>query len=291
MNTELKENAVKTLCALLADKDDSVRYQAADSLGELKASLAVDKLCPLLESETNPGVAAAAAKALGEIGEPHEKILGCLSLRVKDPSVEIRNAVIFSLRQILGLTGATALKPASLFALTQKLFTEKEFTIVKELHIGGPEAKKLESLQPQERDKFYESRAILARSYLELKEFKPAIAELESVLANLPAKSTSAELREELVGAYESDSQFSKAIEHCDALLKSGVAAEQAEKIWEKKKDLIEKLRSRDILEAQRQVELSLSPDFSPAPPETVKKRLEELRKEIQDKISKEKAP
>jgi HEAT repeat protein len=288
---ELKENAVKTLCALLGDKDDSVRYQAADSLGELKATSAVDNLCSVLESDANPGVAAAAAKALGEIGEPQQKILDSLSSRVKDASAEIRKAVIFSLRQILGLTGAAPLKPAPLLALTTKLFSENEFAIVKELHTPGPDPKKLESLQQDEKERFYESRAILGRCYLELKEFKAAIVELESVLTNLPVRPASVEYREKLIAAYEQDSQFSKAIEHWDALLKSGIAAKQSDEIWQKKKDLIEKIYSRDLHEAQRQIELSLSPDFLPRPPEDVRKRLEEMKKEIEEKLSKEKAP
>lgn len=288
---ELKENAVKTLCALLGDKDDSVRYQAADSLGELKATSAVDKLCSVLESDANPGVAAAAAKALGEISEPQQKILDSLYSRVKDASVEIRKAVIFSFRQILGLTSAAPLRPSLLCNITAKLFSEKEFAIIKDLHMGSPDAKKVEALAQEEKDKFYESRADLARSYFELKEPKPAIAELESVVANFSPRPASVTYRKELIIIYESDSQFSKAVEHCDALLKSDIVPEQADELWQKKRDLIEKISSKDPREALRQIESSLSPDFLPKPPGAVKKRLEELKKEIEEKLSKEKAP
>jgi HEAT repeat protein len=288
---ELKENAVKTICALLGDRDDSVRYQAADSLGELKAVAAVDKLCSVLESDSNSGVTAAAAKALGDIGEPQQKVLDCLSLRLKDASPEIRNAVLYSLRQIFGLTGSAPLRPSLLYDRTFELSKKNEFAIIKDLHMGSPDQKKLEPLSQEEKDKFYESRALLARSYVELKEFKPAIAELESVVANFSTRPDSVRYRNDLIDVYESDSQYSKALEHCDVLLKSDIVPEQADRQWQRKRDLIDKIRSKDPREALRQIELSLSPDFLPKPPQAVRKRLEEMQKDILDKLSKEKAP
>ncbi|MFH1421761.1 MAG: HEAT repeat domain-containing protein [Planctomycetota bacterium] len=286
----LKEQAAKTLIALLDDKDDSVRYQAADSLGEVKAASAIDKLCSMLETDPNPGVKAAAAKALGGIGDTQQKVLDSLYAQTKNTSQEIRKTALFSLRQLFGLAGAAPIKPSIISDIASKLYSEKEYATIKDLFLGDMDPKKLEPLSQEDKDKYFTSRTLLARSYMELKEFKQAIVEFESVVANFASRlgTTQVLYRKELIAAYEQDSQFSKALEHCDALLKSNIAPEQANELWLKKKNLIENIGSKDLREALRQINASLAPEFSPKPPDAVKKRLEELKNEYQSKLPKE---
>ena len=81
-------SAVQTLCSALKDEDKLVRTTAAESLGRINNNLSVPLLIEVLENDSYSHARAAAAKALGTIGD--KRAIEAISTGLTDKNSNVR---------------------------------------------------------------------------------------------------------------------------------------------------------------------------------------------------------
>jgi HEAT repeat protein len=91
--------AAPPLLELLRHADPAVRWNAARTLGKLRATAAVEPLIALLKDE-DAEVREHAAEGLGDIGPPAAAGVGPLTAALTDPAVKVRRDAARSLGQI-----------------------------------------------------------------------------------------------------------------------------------------------------------------------------------------------
>jgi HEAT repeat protein len=110
--------AASLLTAMLEDKDEFVRREVADVLGELHERSAVTMLIDTMIGDKKPSVRGAAAIALGKIGDEtavtalSQVLTGSVSKKKKKPSIEdefVMRSAARSLGQIRSRAGIAAL--------------------------------------------------------------------------------------------------------------------------------------------------------------------------------------
>jgi hypothetical protein len=107
------EDAAKALPELLgalADKDPRIRAAAAEALGEVGDASAVEPLGKALASDADSDVRDAAAEALGDIGSPNAVPL--LSAGLRDADEDVRETVVDALGSIGGPDAERVLRQA-----------------------------------------------------------------------------------------------------------------------------------------------------------------------------------
>ena len=108
MSITLRQQAIDSLCRLLATGDEADRCYVIRSLGVLKATSAIEPLIERLRDE-DLDVCVDAAGALGLLGDPRA-IPQLLESLEKDPDGEVRSAIV----EALGLVGGQEVVPALL---------------------------------------------------------------------------------------------------------------------------------------------------------------------------------
>lgn len=99
--------AMEGLIFALKDLDEDVRYEAALSLGKLKARSAFKPLNRLMMEDEEPDVCAAAATALGHLGIM--EAIGPLEIKLKDPDMFVRASAARALGNLKNVSAVNML--------------------------------------------------------------------------------------------------------------------------------------------------------------------------------------
>lgn len=102
--------ALPPLLSALSDKDPRIRAAAAEALGEVGDPSAIEPLGKALTGDDDSDVREAAAEALGELGLPNA--VPVLRAGLKDTDSDVREAVVDALGDIGGLEAERVLRQA-----------------------------------------------------------------------------------------------------------------------------------------------------------------------------------
>jgi len=102
--------ALPPLLSALSDKDPRIRAAAAEALGEVGDPSAIEPLGKALTGDDDSDVREAAAEALGELGLPNA--VPILRAGLKDPDSDVREAVVDALGDIVGPEAERVLRQA-----------------------------------------------------------------------------------------------------------------------------------------------------------------------------------
>jgi HEAT repeat protein len=277
--------AIDFMLATLAVGKDQVKYKAIENLGIVGADKATSVLVNVLNTDPNPGIRAAAGRALGKMPEMDDTVENSLLLNLKDKNNEVAEACMWSLRNIAGLNGSERQTDLDmLLKWSTGLETDDAYELVRLLLKNLPEESVLKTADEESRDKLYKLRGALGIAHMKAKDHKAAQIEFEKVVGYLKGpKETILKFREMLAQTYAASKQLAKAIEEYELLIKM-VEPPQATRYWNESLTLIERIE--DDPGKLKRVEKALQ--LEPAPPQMVKEELERLKQEISARLPKE---
>jgi len=255
------QNSVPVLRAALTDKAENVRWFAIEGLRKLAAVEAVPDIAERLGNDASEPVREVAASTLGALAEPAavpalRKALDDASERVREKAVAALLALPLGDMDLIGgiaddLAGRKLWEPAR--ELLQRLITKC-------------------AALPEHHDRLIATRNQLAGMLETTKEHAAAAAQYEALDALTPGQKA---VREKLIASWLKAADPARAVVACEKWL---VAADAARPEWDMALDTVAQLITAKHMREARALLDKVAGKIGAAPPEDLKKRIDELR-------------
>jgi len=270
---------LSALLALTENADAAIRYAGCEGLGALGGDLARSRLAEMASKDKEPGVRAAAIRALVHTAKLTEKeidvLLGALGAKEK----EVCEAALDGLRRVTGVVGNHKVDMERLAAVVARLLKEKRYDALIRL-LDVPQSR-IAKMAEKEKKRFGELLLLLADEHARRKALAKAVETCRRTLT-LVGGGRKGEVRLKIATLLEQQAKFAEAYEELKKA-QGLLPPERAESIFIKRLSLVERIATekkdkntaaallKECSEQAKRLKLS----------ESALKRLENLKKRL----------
>jgi len=273
------ESVLPALLALTENADAAIRYAGCEGLGILGGDLAWSRLAEMVDRDKEPGVRAAAIRALVRAAKLSEKGMDVLLRALGAKEKEVCEAALDGLRRVTGVVGNHKIDMERLATVVARLLKEKRYDALIRL-LDVPESR-IATMAEKEKKRLGELLLLLADEHTRRKALARAVETCRRALTLL-GSGREGEVRLKVAALLEQQAKFAEAYEELKKA-QGLLPPERAETIFIKRLSLIERIAAekkdkntavallKECSEQAKRLKLS----------ESALKRLENLKKRL----------
>jgi len=273
------KTVLSALLALTENADAAIRYAGCEGLGTLGGDLARLRLAQIAGKDKEPGVRAAAIRALVRTTKLGEKEIDVLLAALGAKEKEVCEAALDGLRRVTGVAGNHKMDMEQLATVVARLLKEKRYDALIRL-LDVPQSR-IAKMTEKEKKRFGELLLLLADEHARRQALAKAV-ETCRVALTLVGSGREGEVRLKIAALLEQQVKFAEAYEELKKA-QGLLPPERSESIFIKRLSLIERIATekkdrnsaaallKECCEQAKRLKLS----------ESALKRLENLKKSL----------
>ena len=267
------------LLALTENADAAIRYAGCEGLGAVGGDLARSRLAEIADRDKEPGVRAAAIRALVRTAQLGEKEMDVLLAALAAEEKEVSEAALDGLRRVTGVAGNHKIDMERLADVVARLLKQKRYDAMIRL-LDVPQSR-IAKMTDKEKKRFGELLLLLADEHARRKALMKAVETCRRALT-LVGSAREGEVRLKIATLLERQAKFAEAYEELKKA-QSLLPPEQAESIFIRRLSLIKRIATekRDVNSAAALLKECCEQAKRLKLSEPALKRLETLKKSL----------